>query len=244
MESTVNSKIIISDNVEDLSEQFAQILLDGIRNKDGYFHFALSGGSTPKSVFKYLTEYYKDKIDWNRIKIFWGDERCVPPDHTDSNYKLAVDNLISRVEIPPENIFRVHGENNPEEEVTHYSNVLLENIPVGNSLPRFDLIWLGLGEDGHTASIFPNSLNLFETKSICAVAEHPVTLQKRATLTGPVINNSRQIVFIASGGSKSKVIETIFNKKEGFEKLPASFVNPKNGNLIWLLDKNAASLLK
>ena len=244
MESIVNSKIIISDNTEDLSEQFALILLNGIKNIDGYFHLALSGGSTPKAVFNYLAKNYKRKIDWNRVKFFWGDERCVPSDHTDSNYKLAVDNLIAELEISINNIFRIHGEKIPEEEAINYSNVLLKNIPVENSLPRFDLIWLGLGEDGHTTSIFPNFLDLFETKSICAIAEHPVTLQKRITITGSVINNAAQIVFIASGESKSEVIDTILNKKEGFEKLPASYVNPKNGNLIWLIDKNAACLLK
>lgn len=243
-ESIVSSKIIISDSIEELSEQFAQLLLNGLNEKNDYFHVALSGGSTPKVVYNYFSENYKSKIEWGKIKFFWGDERCVPPDDPESNYKTANDNLFSRVEIPPKNIFRIHGEIDPAKEVINYSNILTTNIPLQASIPRFDMILLGLGNDGHTASIFPDSLDLFETDAICAVAKHPITIRKRITLTGRVINNARQIVFLVTGESKSNVVDIILNKKNGFDKLPASYVNPDNGQLNWLLDKTASSLLK
>jgi len=240
----VSSKISISDSIEELSEQFVQLLVNGLNERKEYFHIALSGGSTPKSVYNYLSENYKSRIDWEKIKLFWGDERCVPPHHSDSNFKMATEYLISRIDIPSENIFRIQGEENPKEEAANYSNILLANIPAHESLPEFDLILLGLGEDGHTASIFPDSLNLFNTDAICAVAEHPITLQKRITLTGGVINNARQVVFLVTGENKSIIVDIILNKKDGFEKLPASFVNPDNGEVNWLLDRSASSLLK
>jgi 6-phosphogluconolactonase len=243
-EYIVSSKIIISDSIEELSEQFAQLLLNKLNESKNYFHVALSGGSTPKIVYKYLSENYRSKIDWGKIKLFWGDERCVPPDHPESNYKMANDNLISRVNIPQENIFRIHGEVNPSDEVTNYSNILLANISVRANLPEFDLILLGLGEDGHTVSIFPNSLNLFNEEAICAVAEHPITHQKRITLTGRVINNAKQVIFLVTGESKSNVADIILNKKYGFEKLPAYRVNPSHGELIWLMDEAASSFVK
>lgn len=243
-ESIVNSKISISDNIEELSEQFAQLLMNGLNEKNDYFHVALSGGSTPKAVYNYLAEIYRSRINWGKIKFFWGDERCVPPDHFESNFRMANEFLISKVEIPDENIFMIHGDKDPEEEAVNYSNILLANIPSHASLPEFDLVLLGLGEDGHTASIFPDYLDLFNVDSICAVTEHPITLQKRITLTGRVINNARHVVFLVTGKSKSNVVDIILNHKNGFNKLPASYVNPDNGELNWLLDKTASSLLK
>jgi len=232
----VNSKIVISKNIEELSEQFAQILLAGVNKSEHSFHLALSGGSTPKMIYKFLADNYKSKIDWRKIKFFWGDERLVPPNHHDSNYRLAKENLFYKISAAPENIFRIHCELDPEEEANRYASIIEENVKSENNYPQFDLLILGLGEDGHTASIFPDSLDLFEEKKICAVTEHPVTHQKRITLTGTVINNAKQVVFLVTGESKSKIVDLILNKKSGFEKLPASLVNPTNGELIWMLD--------
>ncbi len=243
-ESTVNSKIVISKNIEELSEQFAQILLTGVNKSENNFHLALSGGSTPKMIYKYLAENYKSKIDWCRIKFFWGDERCVPPNHPDSNYRLAKENFFYKINIAPENIFRVHCEIDPYEEANRYASIIEENVKSENNAPQFDLVILGLGEDGHTASIFPDSLNLFEEKNICAVTEHPHTHQKRITLTGRVINNAKQVVFLVTGKSKSNVVDIILSKKNGSEKLPAFHVNPSHGELIWLMDEAASSFVK
>jgi 6-phosphogluconolactonase len=243
-ESTVNSKIVISKNIEELSGRFAQILLTGVNESKNNFHLALSGGSTPKMIYKYLAENYKFKIDWQRIKFFWGDERLVPPNHPDSNYRLAKENLFYMISIAPEKIFRIHCEIDPYEEANRYASIIKENLSSVNTTPQFDLVILGLGEDGHTASIFPNYLNLFAEKNICAVTEHPETHQKRITITGTVINCAKQIVFLVTGQSKSNVVDIILNKKNGFEKLPASHVNPTNGELIWMLDNYSASLIK
>lgn len=240
----MNSKIIVSKNIDELSEHFAGMLVHGIDASNNFFNITLSGGSTPKAVFDYLAVNYKSKIDWQKVKLFWGDERCVPPDHFDSNYRMTFESLISRVEIPPQNIFRIHGENNPADETKNYARVIAENIPMNSNLPQFDLIILGLGEDGHTASIFPDRLELLDSNDICAAVEHPSTKQKRITLTGKVINNSVKVVFLVTGKNKSKIVGTILNKHNGYELLPASFINPSDGELIWLLDLEAGENLE
>lgn len=240
---TVNYKIDVSKSVDELSEKVAKLLQSGADATENYFTVALSGGSTPKAIFRYLAQNYKDKILWKKIKFFWGDERCVPADHPDSNYLMTKENLFDKIEIPAENIFAVDGVNDPTNEAVRYSSVITENIEMKNGFPKFDLVLLGLGEDGHTASIFPNQMNLLNSENICEVAQHPVLNQKRITLTGNVINNAEQIIFLVTGTGKAKMIDTIINKKNDFEKLPASFVKPKQGKLTWMLDEAAASLL-
>jgi 6-phosphogluconolactonase len=235
----VSSKIVISDSVEELAGNFASILLHDVNNGRGLFNLALSGGSTPKVVFDFLALDYKTKIEWNKIRFFWGDERCVPPDHPDSNYLMTYKHLFSKIVIPEKNVFRIKGENETELETLRYSEVILKNVPSVNDIPSFDLIMLGLGEDGHTASIFPDSINLINSKRICEVSQHPVFSQKRITLSGTVINNSKKVVFLITGKNKNKIIDIIVNRKEGFEKLPASHINPVKGELIWLLDKES-----
>ena len=239
----MNSKIIVSNNVEELSEHFAHMLIQGIDAAIDKFNIALSGGSTPKAIFDYLAMNYQTKIDWNKIRFFWGDERCVPPDHPDSNYLMTFEHLFDKIKIPEQNIFRVDGDNKPEAEVQRYSGVIKKNIPSADNIPSFDLVMLGLGEDGHTASIFPDSIELINDKSICAVSQHPALCQKRITLTGTVINNAKKVIFLVTGEKKSEMVKNILNKNEGFEKLPASHINPSEGELIWLLDKEAARLL-
>ena len=239
----MSCKIDVSKGVEELSEKIAKILQSGASASENYFTVALSGGSTPKTIFKYLSRNYKDKILWNKIKFFWGDERCVPADHPDSNYLMTKENLFGKIEIRAENIFPIDGDNIPAEEVVSYSSIIKENVVMKDGFPSFDLILLGLGEDGHTASIFPNQIELLDSKNICEVALHPLLNQKRITLTGEVINNADQIIFLVTGASKAKMIDTILNKRTDFEKLPASFVKPKQGKLIWMLDEAAASLI-
>jgi len=209
----VNSKIIISADVEELASRFARILKDDVNNSANFFNLVLSGGSTPKAVFDFIAENYKSKIDWNKIRFFWGDERCVPPNNKESNYLMTYEHLFSKLEIPEKNIFRIEGENNPELEAQRYSNVILKNVPKVNSIPSFDLIMLGLGEDGHTASIFPDNLELINKENICEVTEHPTSRQKRITLTGKVINNSRKVIYLITGNSKNKIVDTIISRK-------------------------------
>ncbi|MEJ2505729.1 MAG: 6-phosphogluconolactonase, partial [Ignavibacteriaceae bacterium] len=207
------------------------------------FNIALSGGSTPLKIFKILSSEYKDKIDWKIVRIFWGDERCVPPESNESNYGTAKKLLIDKINIPGENIFRVKGENDPVGEAIRYSEIIKANIKTENNFPAFDLTMLGVGEDGHTASIFPNQLHLLNSVRICETALHPETKQNRITITGKVINNSKRIFILVNGKNKAEIIKRIMeNKNSG--TLPAQNIEAKNGTLNWYLDQNAAQLLK
>lgn len=239
----MNYDLKIFNSVNDLSVFFADLLKNNVDKTSEKINLVLSGGSTPELIFKFLAGQYQSKISWNKINFFWGDERCVPPDDSESNYKMAYDNLLSSLKIPETNIFRIHGEADPADEAKRYSEIIKNNVPQRNNFPAFDIIMLGLGEDGHTASIFPDQMDLITDEKICSVAVHPVTSQKRITLTGRAINNAKKIIFIVTGENKSKVVSDILNKNTGWEKYPAGFINPGNGKLIWLLDKAAAGLI-
>ena len=211
---------------------------------DGYFFsMALSGGSTPRKVFEFLVEKYAHKINWKKVRVFWGDERCVPPDDNESNFMMAKASFLTHIPIPESNIFRIKGENDPEREAFEYENIILKNVRIINGIPAFDFFMLGLGTDGHTASIFPDHLELFHSEKLFDITSHPVTHQIRITATGKLINNARFIVFLATGEAKSAVVAKILDKKSEWENLPASLVRPENGALLWLLDEKAASNL-
>lgn len=242
-EFIVNYRIQICKSIDELSENFAQILIEKVNNKNNDFNIALSGGTTPKSIFKYLAALHQNTIHWNKVKFYWGDERCVPPNDPESNYKMAYENLLSKVSISKENIFRIKGESDPKEESIRYSQLIKNNLKLINDKPIFDLIMLGLGEDGHTASIFPNHINLFQSDNIYEVTIHPSSGQKRITLTGKIINNASIVVFIVTGRNKSKILNDILNNKIESFKYPAARVKPVSGTLIWMLDEPAASLL-
>lgn len=219
----------------------------------GRFAAAIPGGSTPKKLFELLaSEEYKNMVDWSRVHFFWTDERCVAKEDKESNYRLAFDLFLSKIPLPPENIHRIKGELSPVDGAQDYENNL--KIFFGKSgPPAFDLIILGMGEDGHTASLFPDSDVLKETKR-AAVAIQPVRknfsnglnmaeMEKpgipRITLTLPVLNNASQIIFLVSGTSKAVVMKKILG--DGIEKkqYPAGLVKPVHGNLLWLMDKEA-----
>ncbi len=240
-----NTTIKIFSSIEELSNDAAEYLLNKInRKKPGSsFSIAISGGSTPKKIFQHIVQYYSTSINWDTIKIFFGDERCVPPDDYESNFKMANDNLFEPENINSENIYRIKGEDDPEIGAKRYSEVLKNNILLKNGVPQFDLIMLGLGEDGHTASIFPNQIDIFHSNNFCEVALHPESGQKRITLTGTVINNAKVVVFIVTGSKKSKIVADILSSKKVKSVYPASLVNPSNGKLVWMLDKDAAQLL-
>jgi 6-phosphogluconolactonase len=205
------------------------------------FDIALSGGSTPKKLFKILASEFSGKIPWGRIHFWWGDERCVPPESDDSNFKLANDYLFSEIPIPRENLHRIKGENQPEKEVLRYAGEIEKNLNYRGDNPVFDLVILGLGEDGHTASIFPDQIELFEDENICALSQHPITGQNRITLTGKVLNNASRVFFLVTGANKALRISEIMNDDEAAKLLPAYYISPKNGTLIWFLDDEAAS---
>jgi len=241
---TARKQIIVYPSVENLAEYFYQRLRKKILDlpKDKFFNVALSGGSTPRMIFKYLSEHSAGEIDWTKIRLFWGDERCVPPDDDESNFRMTSLNLLENIDIPEENIFRIFGENDPENEAIRYSGILKENLGLSNGLPSFDLVMLGLGEDGHTASIFPDNLSLFKSPNICQAVKHPESGQARITITGLVINNAQFVVFLVTGQGKAHIVSRLLNDDLESE-FPASFVNPSNGELLWLLDKYASKLL-
>ncbi len=204
------------------------------------FHILLSGGKTPNDLFKRIAKKYADEIEWERIHLWWGDERCVLPDNNESNFKQAFDYLISQISIPETNIHRIKGENNPEEEAKRYAEEIKENLNFRGENPVFDLVLLGLGEDGHTASIFPDELELFEDERICAVAIHPITGQKRITITGKILNNANRVFLLVTGANKAQRVSEIMNDDEAAKLLPAYYISPANGDLIWFIDNAAA----
>jgi 6-phosphogluconolactonase len=237
----MDDKIKIFETPKKLAEAFAEYFSKRVSEADKY-NIALSGGTTPKIIFQVLAEQYKDKIDWAKVNFYWGDERCVAPESDESNYGMTKSVLFDKIYIPQENIHRIIGEGTPEKEAERYSDLLIKNLPSQNGFPQFDFIMLGLGEDGHTASIFPDRLDLFESDNLCEAVEKPVTLQKRITITGNVINNSKVTAFFVTGASKSKIVRSVLKENKD-KQFPASFVDPKQGELLWFLDFQAASLL-
>ncbi len=240
----MKEKIIVSNNTEEISTNFFNLIKktsDEITDRK--ISFALSGGSSPKIIFNNLVNNFKNKLDWNNFQYFWGDERCVPPSHEESNYKMAFDNFLNPLNVYQENIFRIYGEDNPMQEAIRYQEILKKNILLKNEIPVFDINLMGLGEDGHTASIFPNQLEIFNSDNICEEAVHPVSHQKRITITGKVINHSSKIIMLVTGKKKSEKVKEIILRLEKSKSYPASLINPNEGTLIWLLDKESASLL-
>jgi 6-phosphogluconolactonase len=230
----------IYNTKEKVARNFAEYLENCIDNSEE-LHVALSGGSTPKIVFDELSNTNKYKINWSKVHLYWGDERCVPPTDEQSNYKMTVDHLLEHIDIPAKNIHRVLGENDPKKEALRYGEVLAKNLPLNKEVPVFDMVILGMGEDGHTASIFPYEIDLWHSKNTCEVAVHPDSGQKRITITGRVINNSKTVVFLVTGAGKKEKIAKIIHKKGDYQKYPASLVVPQSGNLIWYLDAEAAA---
>jgi len=197
------------------------------------FTVGLAGGSTPRPAYSLLAEEpLIGQVDWSQVEVFWGDERCVPPSHPDSNYRMARQSLLDRVPIPPENVHRVRGELPPEDAAAHYRLELQTVLGAGG---RFDLILLGMGTDGHTASLFPETAVLDEKdRSFAAVYVEQLD-SWRLTLTLPTVNAARHVVFVVSGVRKA---ETLARVRSG-EGLPAARVQPAEGELIWLVDRDA-----
>ncbi len=202
---------------------------------------ALSGGSTPKLLFQELANHFADKIDWSRVHFFWGDERCVPPTDGESNYGMTKDLLLDHIAIPSENIHRVHGETAPEAERVRYEQEIGEHVSKNAAgIPQFDLMILGMGGDGHTASIFPHEIHFLKSDNICEVATHPESGQKRITLTGPVLDASARVAFLITGDGKASVMAEIIGQTGAWQSYPAAHVN-NSGPLVFYLDEAAAS---
>jgi 6-phosphogluconolactonase len=221
---------------EELAEVFAERLLLWIdEHTQNNYHIALSGGRTPGILFRLLAEKYQTLIPWEKVHFWWSDERMVPPDNDQSNYKLANNLLLTPIKISQPHIHRIRGEADPLEEVKRYESEIRSMLPMRNQIPLFDLILLGLGEDGHTASIFPGQLHLFETDKLVEISMHPVTSQVRITFTGKLLNSSWKIAFLVAGKSKANVLSQIIHHHKGSEIFPAAHIRPK-GELHWFID--------
>ena len=234
--------IIVSSSKDSLAEEFAYMLKE-MSDTGDKIHVALSGGSTPKVIFDYIAKELSDDILWDNINFYWGDERCVPPTNSENNYKMTVDHLLSKIDMPEENIFRVLGENDPEEEAVRYSKLLAEELPIINGIPQFDLVMLGMGDDGHTVSIFPDSISLWDASENCVVATHPDSGQKRVTITGKIVNNAKAVAFLVTGAGKADKVKEIVMQEGDYTYYPASLVKPISENLTWFLDRDAAKKL-
>lgn len=235
-------KILI--DIDAVSHEAAGIFINSAErciSLRGRFTVAISGGSTPGMLFSLLgSESYADKIDWSRVHLFWVDERCVPKEHKDSNFGGAWNSLLSHISIPESNIHRIKGEILPLDGALEYEKELITFFGA-DTVPAFDLVFLGMGEDGHTASLFPASVSLKEDKRLAV----PVYVERlkswRITLTLPVLNNAHSVVFLVTGRNKADVLKEILGRDESAKSYPACLIKPDNRSLIWLLDNDAAS---
>ncbi|WP_165748989.1 6-phosphogluconolactonase [Cellulophaga sp. Z1A5H] len=232
-------QVRIYNTKQQVAEKFSAFFKDESKKHDA-FHVALSGGSTPKIVFDYLAAHFGTDIDWSNVFFYWGDERCVQPTDDESNYKMTVEHLLSKIEIPAGNIFRILGENDPKKEAIRYSDVLEKNVPNENGVPKFDLVILGMGDDGHTASVFPHEISLWDAEENCVVAIHPDSGQRRVSITGKIINNAATVAFLVTGASKADKVKEIIRKEVDATIYPATLVKPTSNKLIWFLDGAAA----
>jgi 6-phosphogluconolactonase len=227
-------------DVETLSRavaaQVAQLI--ETHNRADQFTMALAGGSTPRRLYQILAADYRRRLPWNDLRFFWGDERYVPPDSPQSNYRMALEALLSRVPIPPENIHMMPTIlDSPEEGAADYEETLRDEM--GEDLPQFDLVLLGLGTDGHTASLFPGSPVLNEQKRWVAVSYSPVEPTIRLTLTPPVLKNARQIIYLVSGREKFDVMQTIREEPERAAMLYPAAMIAADSPALWFLDRDA-----
>ncbi len=228
----------------------AQLFIDFVTravDTRGIARIAISGGSTPKAMFALLADPgqpFTKAIDWARLKLYWVDERCVPPTDAESNFRMTNEALLSKVPLPPENIFRMEGELDPEEAASRYESTLRNSMKLeGAESPAFDLVLLGMGDDGHTASLFPHTAALHELGRL-VVANHVVQKDTwRITLTSPVINQAREVAFLIEGEAKAAVLAEVLTGPHDPDRLPSQLIRPSNGKLRFLLDDAAAAQL-
>jgi 6-phosphogluconolactonase len=229
------------------AEQFTQVAEKAVSER-GRARIAISGGSTPKAAFQLLADSsqpWRTRMPWEKLELFWVDERCVPPDQADSNYRMTREAMLDYVPLRPEQVHRMEGELDPQVAASRYESLLRNAFRLeGAESPRFDLVQLGMGPDGHTASLFPHTEAIHEMGRL-AVANH-VPQQKdswRLTLTWPVINQASSIFFLIGGTDKAPVLKEVFTGPTDPERLPSQLIWPASGILTLILDQAAAALL-
>lgn len=240
-------EIIICKEPEDLSvrgaERVAALAKEAVR-VNGRFTLALAGGSTPKSLYRLLSsEEYSRKIPWDKVHLFWGDERCVLPDHPDSNYRMVWETLLSSIDIPPENIHRIKGELGEAGAAAYEKTLRMSFNMDGPAFPCFDLVLLGMGADGHTASLFPGTPVLSEERVWVRNLFVEKLNSMRITLTPPVINSAAEILLLVSGEGKAPALKEVLEGPFDPGRYPAQLLRGAKGNVTWLVDEAAGRLL-
>jgi len=242
----MNKEIRVFKDIEELSHDAATLFVEqaatAIVERDRFL-VALNGGGTPTRLFQLLAAEYRDKVAWNNVHVFWGDERCVPPEADGSSYGQAKEAFLGQVSIPDENIHRVKGELEPVEASKDYALVLKEFATSPFDFPRFDLAYLGMGEDGHTASLFPGSPVDVTEPTLPVTAHYQDRPANRVTLTQLVFNQAHVVAFMATGEKKAGTLAEVLSKRYNPELYPSQRIEPKDGKLIWLVDENAAGRL-
>ncbi len=245
MAARMNAVVRVYPDVETLSHAVATSLADQIRtvvSSQAHFSFALAGGSTPRTLYRVLARDCQDAIPWARVHLFWGDERYVPRDDPRSNYRLVRETLLDEVAIPAPNVHPMPTDfPTPDDAARAYENVLRAHFPY--TPPRFDLILLGMGADGHTASLFRHSPAVEERTRWVVAVSAPVEPAVRLTLTLPVLNAAVSVFFLVTGGEKAETLRRVLTEPPDALARPASAVRPAGGTLVWWADKAAARLV-
>ena len=241
-------KIVILDDAPALcahaAEEIAHFAGEAVCTH-GEFTICLSGGSTPAATYDMLASKFHFSIDWKEVQFFWGDERCVPPTDAASNYAMTLRTLLSKLTLKPSQVHRIQGEQSPDQAARAYENELRSHFGIGEGeLPRFDVMLLGLGDNSHTASLFPGSVAIHESERLAVPVEvDDPTQRHRITVTPRVINNAARVMFLVAGAAKAQAVWNIIKGPRDVEQFPAQVVAPEYGEVIWLLDKAAARLI-
>jgi len=230
----------LTELAEAVAGEFIRIGNQAISEK-GRFSTALAGGSTPRKAYQLVTESHGDNLDWSQVHFFWGDERCVPPDRPESNYKMAYDTLLKYVSVPESNINRMKGELEPHQAAEKYQKNLHAFF---KDSPGFDLVLLGMGSDGHTASLFPGTGAVFEKHHWVRAYFIPKIDAWRITLTPAIINQSEHVIFMVSGARKASSLKEVLESPQQPERFPAQIIQPEKGTLTWMIDEEAAKMLR
>jgi 6-phosphogluconolactonase len=240
--------IRVAGSVQDWAHQAAAFIASVSERAilaNGRFVMALSGGSTPKTLYQTLASpEWKTRFEWQKIHFLFGDERCVPPDHQDSNFNMAQASLFHPLAIQPDHIFRMKGEGEDPSPVAREYEQTIRQLTEAQppTMPRIDLVLLGLGDDGHTASLFPGTSALQETTKIVTVGQAPTGIRSRLTLTLGVLNQAAMVLFLVTGKGKADMIRRILEPaSEADRSLPAAQITPESGQLVWMLDQAAAA---
>lgn len=227
---------------EAAAAEFAALVKEAVKSQ-GRFAVALAGGSTPKRLYALLAAQYGKSLPWQNVYFFFGDERHVPPDDPDSNYRMANEALLSKIPLPPENVFRIKAEKDAEAAAEEYEQTLRRFFTLKeNDIPSLDLVLLGIGPDGHTASLFPGTAALNENRRLVVANQVPKMKTLRITVTYPVLNHARVVMFLVSGADKTRIVREVLKNTKA--NLPSQRVCPESGKLLWMIDRDAGASLQ